>query len=259
MKIISYNLNGIRSATSKGLLTWLDEAQPDVVCFQETKAQPDQLEAAIRQPTAFPYAYYHSAEKKGYAGVAIWSKTAPKHVEYGMGISEYDREGRVIRADFKGYSVMSVYFPSGTSGDERQGVKESFLADFYTYIQALRRDIPNLIICGDYNIAHRPIDIHDPVRNANSTGFLPHERAWMDKLFANGFQDSFRLQHPEAAHRYSWWTFRANARANNKGWRIDYIALSDALASACVAADIHADIVHSDHCPLSVEVHLSVG
>lgn len=254
MKVISYNLNGIRSAASKGLLEWLQAVQPDIVCFQETKAQPEQLDDSLRQPAEYPYAYFHSAEKKGYSGVAIWSKIEPKHVEYGIGIPEYDREGRVLRADFEGFSVLSIYFPSGTSGDERQGVKEAFLVDIFEHLQALRQRIPNLIICGDYNIAHHAIDIHDPVRNANSTGFLPHERAWMEKLFKSGFTDSFRLHQPNVAHAYSWWSFRANSRANNKGWRIDYISLSDAIAPVCTASAILSDAVHSDHCPISVDM-----
>jgi len=249
--ILSYNVNGIRSAASKGLLDWLAQENPDIICFQETKARPEDLAPTLLTPEGY-HAYYYSAGKKGYAGVAIWSKQQPKHVEYGIGVPAYDSEGRVIRADFEGFSVLSVYFPSGTSGDERQGVKEAFLADFFAYAQALRKQIPNLVIAGDYNIAHRAVDIHDPIRNAHSTGFLPHERAWMDGFFSAGFVDSFRMHWPDTAHRYSWWTFRANARNNNKGWRIDYLALSESLAPRCTAADILHDVIHSDHCPVKV-------
>ena len=249
--IISYNVNGIRSAATKGLLEWVAREQPDVLCFQETKARPEDLSESLLKPAGY-HAYYFSAEKKGYSGVALWSKTEPKQVTYGMDMSQYDSEGRVIRADFDHLTVLSVYFPSGTSGEERQGIKEAFLADFLGYAKTLAKTHPNLVIAGDYNIAHTAIDIHDPVRNANSTGFLPHERAWMDTFFASGFRDSFRIVHPEARDRYSWWTFRANARANNKGWRIDYLSLSEALAPDCTGADILHDVVHSDHCPVKV-------
>lgn len=251
--IISYNVNGIRSAAKKGLLDWVAQVQPDVLCFQETKAQPGDLAPELLTPAGY-YANYFSAEKKGYSGVAIWSKQQPDRVEQGMGIAQYDSEGRVLRADFGDLTVLSVYFPSGTSGDDRQAIKEAFLADFLVYAQELARTRPRLVIAGDYNIAHTAIDIHDPIRNAKSTGFLPHERAWMDTFFAAGFRDSFRLIHPQVRDRYSWWTLRANARPNNKGWRIDYLSLSEALAPACTDADILHDVVHSDHCPVLVRL-----
>ncbi|MEO0473708.1 MAG: exodeoxyribonuclease III, partial [Bacteroidota bacterium] len=219
-KIISYNVNGIRAASRKGLYDWLQAESPDVLCIQETKAQPEQLDESILKPEGY-HAYFHSAEKKGYSGVAILTKEEPKHVEYGSGMDRYDAEGRILRADFEDYSIISVYIPSGSSGDHRQAIKEDFLKDFYQYIAELKKSFPRLIISGDYNICHKEIDIHDPVRNKKNSGFLPHEREWVTKFIDMGFVDSFRTFNQDP-HHYSWWSYRANARANNKGWRIDY-------------------------------------
>ena len=194
--------------------------------------------------------YYFSAEKKGYSGVGIYSKKEPIHVEYGCGHELFDKEGRIIRLDFEKFSVISAYFPSGTTGDIRQDVKYEFLDFFYDYVQDLRKSIPNLIVCGDYNICNKAIDIHNPVSNKNSSGFLPEERAWMDKWFENGMLDSFRFIHGDKLDQYTWWSFRANARANNKGWRIDYISVSDTLRDQLIGAEIRPDAVHSDHCPI---------
>lgn len=255
ISIISYNVNGIRAATKKGFYDWLQETGPDVICLQESKAQPEQLTEAQLNPEGY-HAYWYSAEKKGYSGVAIFSKQEPKHVEYGMGIEAYDKEGRVIRADFEGYSVISVYLPSGSSGDHRQAIKEDFLKDFLPYLTELRKQFPNLIVSGDYNICHRPIDIHDPVSNKKSSGFLPHERAWVDEFIASGFVDSFRAIYPDTPDKYSWWSYRANARARNKGWRIDYNMVTAPIADRIKGADILADVVHSDHCPIQVDMDL---
>ncbi|MFN0201325.1 MAG: exodeoxyribonuclease III [Bacteroidia bacterium] len=253
--IISYNVNGIRAAATKGFFTWLAQENPDIICLQEIKAQITDLDASFTQPEGY-HTYWFSAQKKGYSGVAILTKQEPLHVEYGCGIEKYDFEGRVIRADFEGFSVISVYYPSGTSGDERQGVKEEFLTDFQQYINALKQTHPNLIICGDYNIANTEIDIHNPKSNQNTSGFLPHERAWLTAFWQSGFQDAFRLHHPNEQHQYSWWSYRANARVNNKGWRIDYQAIANPLVEKCTAASILMDIVHSDHCPIKVVLDL---
>ncbi|MEM7656382.1 MAG: exodeoxyribonuclease III [Bacteroidota bacterium] len=254
-KIISYNVNGIRAAQKKGFLEWLQSAAPDVLCLQESKAQPDQLAPEILQPEGY-HAYWYSAEKKGYSGVAILSKKEPNHVAYGCGIEAYDSEGRVLRADFDEYSIISAYFPSGSSGEHRQAVKEAFLKDFFVYIEALKKEIPHLIISGDYNICHEARDIHDPVRNKKNSGFLPHEREWMSKFMESGFVDSFRKFHEEGDH-YSWWSYRAGARAKNKGWRIDYHLVNEAIADKCVGASILPDVKHSDHCPIVVEMDFS--
>lgn len=251
MKIISYNVNGIRAAVKKGLMEWLDAANPDVLCLQETKAQPDQIDHEIIRQSGY-HGYYHSAQKKGYSGVAILSKEHPDHVEIGCGIEYIDLEGRIIRADFGDLSIMSVYIPSGTN-PLRQGLKMQFLADFANYINELKKERPKLIICGDYNICHKPIDIHDPVRNANSSGFLPEERQWVSEFIELGFIDSFRFFNTQP-DQYSWWSYRANARNNNKGWRIDYNMVSEELQSQLRRAAILPEAKHSDHCPILVEV-----
>lgn len=251
MKIISYNVNGIRAAIKKGFTEWLQEENPDVLCIQELKALPEQVDDFY---STLGYSmFWENAEKKGYSGVAILSKQEPKHVEYGCGNPLYDNEGRVIRADFEDYSVMSVYMPSGTSGDIRQNFKYEWLDFFFDYVAELRKSIPNLIISGDYNIAHTAIDIHNPVSNKKSSGFLPEEREWLTKYVEAGFIDTFRAFN-DKPHHYSWWSYRANSRANNKGWRIDYHMATEELRSRLTNAYILPDVKHSDHCPIVVEI-----
>jgi len=253
MKIISYNVNGIRAALTKGFTEWLKSANPDVLCLQEIKALEPQIPTEVFTELGYTYQYYHSAEKKGYSGVAILSKIKPKHVEVGTGIDYMDKEGRVLRTDFDTLSVMSLYLPSGTNPD-RLDFKLTFMADFQKYIDKLKQTIPNLVICGDYNICHQAIDIHDPVRNATVSGFLPIEREWLDKFMKSGFIDSFRYFHKEP-HQYSWWSYRANARNNNKGWRIDYHLVSAPLENRMERALILPEAKHSDHCPIVLEVN----
>lgn len=253
MRIISYNVNGIRSAISKGFLDWLTGERPDVVCLQETKAQPDQLPLFHFEELGY-HSFWHSAKKKGYSGVAILSLAKPDHVEYGMGNPLYDYEGRVLRADFGPVSVMSVYHPSGSSGDERQAFKMKWLEHFIEYIHELRSQRPRLIISGDFNICHHPIDIHDPVRNATSSGFLPEEREWVTRFLATGFIDTFR-HFVKAPNHYSWWSFRANSRSKNLGWRIDYNMATDNLQPFLISAGIMPQVIHSDHCPVWVELN----
>ncbi|WKV13282.1 exodeoxyribonuclease III [Marivirga harenae] len=255
MNIISYNVNGIRAAERKGLSEWLQAEQPDVFCIQELKANQDQIDVSVFENLGY-HIYWHSAEKKGYSGVGIFTKVKPKNVEIGCGMPEYDREGRVIRADFEGFSVICTYMPSGSSGDTRQDFKMKWLSDFRNYIQELKKDYPNLLICGDYNICHQAIDIHDPVRNKNSSGFLPEEREWMTEFLSDGFIDTFRYLNKEA-DQYSWWSYRAAARERNKGWRIDYHMLSDNLQDRIKSVDILQDVKHSDHCPIKIELDVS--
>ena len=253
MKIISYNVNGIRAAINKEFFAWLQATDADVVCLQEIKATPDQIiDIVILEQLGYKH-YWYPAEKKGYSGTAIFSKTEPEHVEYGCGIEDYDREGRVIRADFKDCSVMSTYFPSGSSGDERQLFKYRFLEDFYTYIETLKLQIPRLVISGDYNICHKPIDIHNPKSNANSSGFLPEERAWMESFINSGFVDTFRHFNQDP-HHYTWWSYRAGARSKNLGWRIDYHLVSKDLEPNLKRAAILPEAKHSDHCPVLLEL-----
>lgn len=252
MKIITYNVNGLRAAVGKGLADWLAHEQADVVCLQETKLQPEQYpEEALRE---LGYKHYlFSAQKKGYSGVAILSKTEPDNVVYGMNISEYDNEGRFIRADYGDLSVVSVYHPSGTSGDERQAFKMTWLDAFQDYVLTLAKERPKLVLCGDYNICHEPIDIHDPIRNATNSGFLPEEREWMTHFLSKGFIDSFRFLHPNS-QEYTWWSYRFNSRAKNKGWRIDYCMVSESLSPLLEEAKILNDAVHSDHCPMMLKL-----
>lgn len=251
MKIISYNLNGIRAATTKGFIDWLEKESPDVICIQETKAQIDQMPTFELNSIGYE-SYYFSAQKKGYSGVAILCKRKPDQVIYGMGIEKYDYEGRFIRADYGEMSIISVYHPSGTSSELRQDFKMQWLSDFQDYIKELSKTRKELVICGDYNICHREIDIHDPKGNAKNSGFLPEEREWMEGFISSGYTDSFRHLYPETKDKYSWWSYRHNSREQNKGWRIDYCMVSDSIKDRIISADILADVKHSDHCPVSL-------
>lgn len=255
MRIISYNVNGIRSAISKGFIDWLATDPADIICLQEIKALKSDVDLSGIEALGY-HAYLYSAEKKGYSGVAILTKINPDLVQYGNGIMQSDAEGRVIRADFGETTLLCAYFPSGSSGDERQQYKYQWLEEFYEYLNVLRKTRTKIIVCGDYNVCHREIDIHSPKTNLTSSGFLPDERAWMDKFFASGFVDSFRHLYPELAHHYSWWSFRAGARGNNKGWRIDYISVTEELKECLQGAAIYPDVKHSDHCPVYVELAL---
>jgi len=255
-KIISYNVNGIRAALKKDWIQWVGSVDPDVICIQETKAHKEQLDLSIFDAAGYK-TFWYSAEKKGYSSVAIFSKTEPDHVEYGCGIEKYDREGRIIRADYGDFSVLSCYFPSGTTGDERQAFKMDFLEDFYIYINELRKTRPNLLVSGDVNICHTSIDIHNPLRNKDTSGFKPEERDWVSKLIDAGFVDSFRELNKEP-HNYTWWSYRAGARGKNLGWRIDYHFITESLLSKLKRSIILSEAVHSDHCPLLIELDISL-
>ncbi len=252
--IVSYNVNGIRAAFKKGLLDWVQEVDMDILCLQETKAQPEQVDTMAFAQMGYK-SYLHSAEKKGYSGVAIFSKKEPDNIVVGCGIDKYDKEGRIIRADFGDWSVMNCYFPSGSSGDVRQDFKMDFLADFQNWINELREERPNLIVVGDYNIAHTENDIHNPKSNKDTSGFKPEEREWMTEWLGSGFTDAFRHLHPGKTE-YSWWSYRAAARARNKGWRIDYQSVSNAMADKIQKAGHYNDAVHSDHCPVFMDIDL---
>jgi exodeoxyribonuclease-3 len=252
MKIISYNVNGIRAAISKGFIDWLQHANPDVICLQEIKANEDQIPVEDIKNAGYPFQYYFSATKKGYSGVAILCKTEPKNIVFGTGIEHMDFEGRNLRVDYDDLSIMSLYLPSGTNID-RLDHKFMFMDDFHRYIDKLKSEIPNLVICGDYNICHEPIDIHDPIRNKTVSGFLPEERSWLDMFMKSGFVDSFRHFNKDP-HHYSWWSYRAGARANNKGWRIDYILVAKAIENRLKRATILPEAKHSDHCPVLAEI-----
>ncbi len=259
MLLISYNINGIRSATTKGLLPWVAEQGPDILCLQEVRAPREGWEWSAFARLGLPHSAAHFAEKPGYSGVATLSRQPPLRVTAGTGHAAYDAEGRVLRTDFPGLTVVNAYIPSGARG-ERQPFKMEWLAHFERWLAQVVAETPHLIVCGDFNICHQPIDIHDPVGNKKSSGFLPDERAWLTALLtANGpcgagLIDSFRHFNPDARHHYTWWSNRSGVRARNKGWRIDYALVSDALRPRLLRAAVLPDAMHSDHCPVLVEL-----
>ncbi|MFN3951853.1 MAG: exodeoxyribonuclease III [Thermaurantimonas sp.] len=254
MNIITYNVNGIRSAINKGFLNWLNDENPDILCLQEVKADEDQVD--LGQFRALGYdVQWNPAQKKGYSGVAILSKIKPLKTLKSTGMDYIDREGRILINVYQGFTIASVYIPSGSSGDERQEIKMKFLEDFLRFTDDLKSDYNNIILAGDFNICHKPIDIHDPIRNANSSGFLPEEREWFDTFIGHGWIDSFRELNQQP-HHYTWWTYRAGARAKNKGWRIDYQMLTPSIKNKLKSVHILSDIVHSDHCPYKINIEL---
>ena len=254
MRIVSYNVNGIRAAIKKGLIDWLTTYPVDVLCVQETKATPDDIDLKLFTNMGYHVSWY-PAQKKGYSGVAVFSKKKPSYTACGNGYEMSDYEGRVIRVDIGDLTIVNAYFPSGTSGDERQGYKYQWLDEFFVWIEALIKERPHIVLAGDYNIAHGEIDIHDPKGNKKSSGFLPAERAWMDQFLGTGWIDSFRHKHPEATGAYSWWSQRfPSVRLNNKGWRIDYLCTTNALGGKIKDASILPMVKHSDHCPIVIEL-----
>lgn len=255
MRIISYNVNGLRAAIKKGFIDWLKTNPADVICLQEVKATEDDIDVKALEALGFEH-HWFCAQKKGYSGVAVFTKIKPDAIKKGCGFKTSDAEGRVIELQFGEVKLINAYFPSGTSGDERQKYKYQWLGEMQGYLDKIRKKNPKLILCGDYNIAHNEIDIHDPKGNKKSSGFLPEERAWMTNFLENGWVDTFREFHLEP-HRYSWWSQRfPSVRLNNKGWRIDYIAVTQPLRSQLKDADIYPEIKHSDHCPVYVELTL---
>ena len=253
MRIISYNVNGIRAAIKKGFMDWLKTDPADVICLQETKAQKEDIDHKPFNDLGY-HDYWFSAQKKGYSGVAVFTRIKPDNVQYGTGHKVSDDEGRVLQLDFGDIHLINAYFPSGTMGEVRQNFKYVWLDEFYVYLSSLKKKYPNMIVCGDYNIAHKEIDIHNPKGNVKTSGFLPEEREWLSKYFDNGWLDTFRFfcKDPD---RYSWWSQRfPSVRANNKGWRIDYISVTTSLKKQLVAADIYPDVKHSDHCPVYLEI-----
>jgi exodeoxyribonuclease III len=252
IRFFSYNVNGIRAAITKGFDQWILETRPDVISIQEIKAEPSQLNLEWLEQADYHH-YWYPAQKKGYSGVAVFALQKPDYVQYGFGREEFDNEGRLVRTDYGDLTLLSCYFPSGTSGDIRQTVKMRFLDEILKYLIELRKERPNIIMAGDYNICHKPIDINHPKKHETMSGFLPEERDWMDKLESSGFVDSFRKFNHEA-DQYSWWSYRAGSRGKNLGWRIDYHWVSEALAPRLKSAGIMPSVVHSDHCPVWVEL-----
>lgn len=251
LKLASWNVNGIRAAQRKGFLDWLQEAQPDILGIQETKARPDQLDDELRNPEGYQ-SYWASAEKKGYSGVALYSRIEPKSVQIGLDIPEYDREGRTLVAEYDDFVFISAYFPNGQADLARLPYKMQYKADFLTYINKLRQQGKGVIFCGDVNTSHMPIDLARPKANEKNTGFLPEERVWIDQIIAEGYIDTFRHLNPELEGAYSWWSMRSGARQRNIGWRLDYFFISPDLLDRMVTAEIYADVLGSDHCPVGL-------
>ena len=251
MRVITLNVNGIRAAERKGFFSWLQQQGADIVCLQEIKAQSHQLDSSVFHPLGY-HCYYHEAEKKGYSGVAIYSKIQPDLIFKGIGWSDVDTEGRFIEAQFGNLSVISLYLPSGSSGEERQAFKFSFMARFLPYLQDCFKSKRDYIICGDWNIAHKEIDLKYWRGNRKNSGFLPEERTWLDQLFSGGWLDAFRLINQDA-EQYTWWSNRGQAWAKNVGWRIDYQIISAGLEDKVVATSIYKDERFSDHAPLLVD------
>jgi len=255
MKLISYNVNGIRAALKKDLIKWIKKEKPDVLCVQETKSQMDQVPAELFSELGYE-AYWHSAEKKGYSGVLTLSKIKADKVVKGMGLAKYDNEGRVLRTDFGEWTLVNLYLPSSSSGEERHNFKMEFLVDFGKWVKKLLKTRKKLIIVGDYNIVRLDIDIHNPQRKDKPPGFRPEEREWLQKFFKKDFADTFREVNPEVENDFSWWSYRMGARKNNKGWRIDYVAVSSELKDSIQKARHAQEVVHSDHAAVVVELDL---
>lgn len=250
-RLYSWNVNGLRAARRKGFLEWLAVAAPDILCVQETKCHPDQLDEALRRPEGY-HTYWAAAEKKGYSGVALYSKVEPRSVQIGLGIPDYDREGRTIVAEYDDFVFVGAYFPNGSRDHSRVGFKMAYKAAFLDYCNQLRAAGKSVVFCGDVNTAHREIDLARPKQNQKTTGFLPEERVWIDEVLTAGYVDTFRHFYPETADSYSWWSYIGQNRARNVGWRLDYFFASDDLTSRLVDAAIHPDVVGSDHCPVSL-------
>lgn len=255
MKIISYNVNGIRAALKKGLIDWLKDENPDVFCIQESKSQKEQVPEEIFSELGYT-AYWHSAEKKGYSGVITFSKVEANNVVEGMGNEKYDVEGRVIQTDFEKFTLLNCYFPSGSSSEERHSFKMDFLNDFYPYVQSLKKKSKPLIILGDYNVVRLDFDIHNPTRKDNPSGFRPEEREWLNNWFENDFDDAYRVLYPDLEDQYSWWSYRAGSRQKNKGWRIDYISVDKGLSAGIKSVRHAKDDQHSDHAAIIMEIKI---
>ena len=252
MKLFSWNVNGVRAIEKKGFLDWLSSESPDILCIQETKAKFEQLPDTLQNIDGY-FSYWHSAEKLGYSGVATFSKQEPLHVQYGLGIDKYDKEGRVIITEFENFLLYNIYFPNGQKDEIRLQYKLDFYDDLLEILDDQVASGNNVIVAGDWNTAHKEIDLANPKANANYSGFMPIERAQLDTYVDHGYVDSFRLFHDEP-DRYSWWTYRFGARQRNIGWRIDYFFTNQEFADNISDADIHEDVKGSDHCPVSIEL-----
>ncbi|QPJ60649.1 MAG: exodeoxyribonuclease III [Candidatus Nitronauta litoralis] len=253
MLLYSWNINGIRAATKKGFADWVKKESPDIVCLQEVKAEVNQVPKEVLEIEGYQMDW-NPAQRKGYSGVATFTKKKPKAVHHGMGIERFDSEGRILRHEFAKFDLFNVYFPNGTSGPERLQYKMEFYDAFLQHCEDLRSEGKNLVICGDVNTAHQAIDLKNPKQNEKNSGFLPEERAWVDKFLSHGYIDTFRQLHPDESDHYSWWTYRANARARNIGWRIDYFFVTPDLVKQVQDAFISPEVMGSDHCPIGLKL-----
>ncbi len=249
MKIVSWNVNGIRASYGKGLSDFVQKEKPDVLCLQETKAHIDQVETSVKD-LGYKHAYWSSAIRKGYSGVATFTNSEPHQINLGWGISEYDSEGRIVITDHGAFDLYNIYFPNGGSGEERHNFKQQFLKDLNAHLKAKLDTGRQIVVVGDYNVGHKPVDVYDPIRLSKVSGFFPEERAWFDSFIDLGFIDTFRYFNPKAKERYSWWSYRELARERNRGWRIDYVCISKGLEKNLVSADILDKVTGSDHCPV---------
>ena len=252
MKIVSWNINGIRAAQRKGFLNWLAKTKADIVCVQETKAQVEQLDEELINISGYK-SFFNSAERKGYSGVAVWTKETPIKVVMKMGSSKLDNEGRLLQLEFKKFILLNVYFPNGGNGPDRLKYKLEFYNKFLQHINKLKKQGKKIIFCGDVNTAHKEVDLARPKQNEKVSGFLPEERAWLDKVIANDYIDTFRIFNNKGDN-YSWWDYKTRARERNVGWRIDYFFVSKNLENKITKASIHNKVMGSDHCPISITV-----
>lgn len=252
IQLLSWNVNGIRAIQKKGFLDWFKKEKPDMLCLQETKAHPDQLDDVLKNVDGYE-SYFSSAEKKGYSGVVTYTKLKPKNVQQGIGVKKFDSEGRFIITEFDEITLFNIYFPNGKASAERLQYKMEFYETFLKHCKKLLKEGKKIVVCGDVNTAHKEIDLARPKENSQTSGFLPQEREWIDKFLAAGFVDTFRIfnQEPE---NYTWWDMVTRARERNVGWRIDYFYISDNLKDKITSASIHQDVMGSDHCPISIEI-----
>lgn len=252
MKLFSWNVNGIRAVAKKGFLDWLNYEQPDILCLQETKALEEQVPEELLKGQGYNI-FWHSADRAGYSGVATYTKTEPLYVQKGLGIERFDAEGRVLITEHENFLLYNIYFPNGQRDQERLDYKLDFYNDLLVILDEQVASGINVVVSGDWNTAHTEIDLANPKANSKTSGFLPEERDWIDKYIEHGYVDTFRLFHPEP-ERYSWWTYRYGARERNVGWRIDYFFVNEGFTDQIIDADIHAEVMGSDHCPISLEL-----
>ena len=251
LKALSWNVNGIRAAHKKGFVDWLTQTDPDIMCLQETKAHLDQLPAALKEVEGY-HSYFSTPERKGYSGVAIYTKTEPESVSFGLGVEEYDKEGRVLVADYGRFVLINIYFPNGRSSNERLRYKMDFYKHFLNFVDDIKASGKGIVLCGDLNTAHKKIDLAQPELNEGTSGFLPIEREWMDKFISHGYEDTFRISNPDPGN-YTWWDMRTRARDRDLGWRIDYFFVNDVFSDQVEKAYILADEMGSDHCPIGID------